>query len=653
MKKYSLILFTFLIGFLNSNAQVGGPVVFTVGNDTIWGAEFERVYSKNNRTDAKPTVQELEEYRELYIKFKLKVKEAYAMGMDTNAAFQNELAGYRKQLSKPYLTDKEVNDRLINEAYERLQTEIDASNLMVYVSELASPADTLKALARIEKWYRMINEEGIDFAQLAADSSQDEYGRKYKGRLGYFTAFNMIYPFENVAYTTEVGGVSKPFRTQYGYHILKVNDRRPARGEVKLAHILIRKNNDAEIAEKKVKIDAIYERVKKGENWEDLVMQFTEDFTSRTRGGELGWVTSIGGNMPEAIREAAFKLEKDGAISEPVLSEMGWHILMRLEKRGLRPLKEMEEFLKFKISKDSRSQLNQIAVLHRIRTENGYQENRQNIESFLKSLDSSILLNNWKPSGIHLSNQELFSIAEKKYTYSDFSTYVASYKNADPKADLEKVKSDMFKNFSNGANLDYEESMLEEKYDDFKYLMQEYRDGILLFELTNKLVWTKASEDTSGLESYFAANRDTYLWKERLSYRAYHCSDKKTAKKVKKMLKQEKPDSELLATLNATNPLALRIDQKVTEAGADPLIDALDWNKRLQKLKDGSKNRVYIVVDSVLQAGRKELRETLGPVTSDYQDYLEELWIGTLKEKYPVVLNEGALSQLFQKKKSN
>ncbi|MCB9245079.1 MAG: peptidylprolyl isomerase [Flavobacteriales bacterium] len=651
MKKLNLIIFTILICFLQANAQKGGPVVFTVGSDTVWGAEFERVYSKNNRSEEKPSLADLEAYRELYIKFKLKVKEAYAMGMDTNAAFQKELAGYRKQLAKPYLTDKEVNDRLINEAYERMKTEVDASNLMVYVSELASPKDTAEALARIEKWYRMITEEGIDFAQLAADSSQDEYGRKYKGRLGYFTAFNMIYPFENVAYSTEVGAVSRPFRTQYGYHILKVNAKRPARGEVKVAHILIRRNNDAEIAEKKLKIDAIYERLKKGENWDDLVMQFTEDFTSRTRGGELGWVSSIGGNFPEAIREAAFKLEKDGALSEPVLSEMGWHILMRLEKRGVRPLKDMEEFLKFKISKDSRSQLNQIAVIKRIKEENKYTENRANIDGFLRSLDSSILNNTWKASSMHSTEDELFRIAGKKYTYSDFSKYISSYKNADPKADLNKVRMDMFRSYSDNANLDYEESILEEKYDDFKYLMQEYRDGILLFELTNKLVWNKASEDTSGLENFFEANRDKYLWKKRLAYRAYHCSDSKTAKTVKKMLKKGNTDAEMLAAVNANNPLALRIDQKVVEQGSDETVDHLDWNKKITKIKDGSKNKVYIVTDSILPAGRKELRETLGPVTSDYQDHLENQWIESLKLKYPVVLNEKALPLLFDKKK--
>jgi len=649
---FRILLFTLLLNCTFAFGQKGGPIVFTVGNDTVWGAEFERVYSKNNKNpDQRPTQAELEEYLDLYVKFKLKVLEAYSLGMDKNEAFIKELAGYRKQLAKPYLTDKEITEKLIAEAYERMKVEVDASNLMVHVSTMAFPEDTLKALKRIQNWSRLIKEGKMTFEQLAKDSSTDEHGRKYEGRLGYFSAFNMIYPFENMAYSTPVGATSEPFRTQFGYHILKVNDRRQYRGEVKVAHILIRVNSEAEYTEKKLKIDAIFNRATSGEDWNELVLQFTEDFGSRAKGGEMNWIKSIGGNVPPELRELAFSLDEIGSIAGPIKTQLGWHIIKKLDEKAILPFEQTKEFIKYKISRDSRSQLNQKAVLKRIMKENNYTPYQKSIDKYLNSIDSTIIFNVWKHGPEHRTDEVLFTISDKKYTFKDLSIFTDYFKNSDPQATLDNVRKSLFEQFRDQSNFEFEEGVLEEKYDDFKYLMQEYRDGILLFELTNKVVWNKASEDTTGLQEFFNNRRDDYLWKERLAYRSYSCSNKKTAKKTKRYIKKKWDDSVILKKLNQNDPLALRIDTKVVEKGSDSLIDGLDWNKRIQTLNDGSKNRVYIVIDEVKPPGRKALTETMGPVTSDYQDYLEKIWISELRERYPVKINEGALDELFTNKK--
>jgi peptidyl-prolyl cis-trans isomerase SurA len=630
-------------------AQIGGPIVFTVGQDTVWGAEFERVYSKNNKKKGvKPSLEELQEYQDLYVKFKLKVMEAYSQGMDTNTQFIKELAGYRKQLAQPYLTDKEVTEKLMREAYERMQWEVDASNLMIHLNSLLTGKDTVAVYNRISNWKKQIN-NGADFSQLAADSSTDEYGRKYRGHLGYFTAFGMIYPFENQAYNTPVGQVSEPFRTQFGYHLLKVNAKRPARGEVHLAHILIRVNNESEVEDKKLKIDAIYERLKKGESWDDLVLQFSEDFelSNRNRGGDLNWVKSIGGNVPNNVREAAFAIPRNGDFSEPIKSEMGWHILKRLDHRGLKSFEESEDLIKFKISRDSRSELNREAVLNRVKKENKFVEVPGSLDKYIASLDSTFLLNIWEPTETQVGNTPLFTINGRPYTYQAFTGMLYDIPQMDRNADIPTIVKTLYHEFVVKSNLGYEEEILETKYDDFKYLMQEYRDGILLFELTNEMVWAKASQDTTGLKEFFEANRDKYQWKDRLVYRTYHCSTKKTAKKVKKMIRKKADDTSILAKMNKIDPLAVRIDQKVTEKGSDSLVDALDWNKSFQVMKDGSKNIIYVVKDQMLNAGPKKMQETLGPVTSDYQDKLESEWIAELKEKYPVKINDGALNNLF------
>jgi len=650
MKQLRILLITLCIGVTSASAQKGGPIVFTVGIDTVWGAEFERVYSKNNKNpEVRPTQEELEEYLDLYIKFKLKVLEAYSLGMEKNKSFKKELAGYRKQLAKPYLTDKEITGRLIDEAYARMKTEVDASNLMVHVSTMAFPEDTLKALQRIRNWHTLISEGKMTFEELARDSSTDSYGRKHEGRLDYFSAFNMIYPFENKAYTTDIGEMSELFRTQFGYHILKVNNKRPARGEVKVAHILIRTNNDSEYETKKPKIDAVYKRVVAGENWNDLVLQFTEDFGARSNGGEMNWIKSIGGNTPKELKELAFSLENIGDIAGPIKTELGWHIIKKLETKDILPYDRMKEFIKYKISRDSRSQLNKKAVLSRIQKENNYSPNQSSIDKYLKSLDSTIIYNVWNPGAEHQTNEVLFTIGSRSYTFFDMSGFAGNYKNGDPKANIENVRQSMFNSFRDESNLSYEEDILEKKYDDFKYLMQEYRDGILLFELTNKVVWKKASEDTVGLESFFNARRDDYKWKERLVYRTYKCSNDKTAKKVKKCLKKKVDDSVILQKLNQNDPLAVRIDQKVVERGTDSLIDAFSWEKNFHTLNDGSKNTVYLVIDEVKAPEFKELKETMGPVTSDYQDHLEKLWLTELRARYPVKVADNALDKLFRK----
>ncbi|MBP7346871.1 MAG: peptidylprolyl isomerase, partial [Sediminibacterium sp.] len=331
-----------LFATLQVKAQKADPVVFTVANDTIYGSEFERVFSKNSKPGKiKPTNEELEEYLQLYIKFKLKVKEAYALQMDTNSNFKTELAGYRKQLAQPYLTDKEVTDQLINEAYERMKTEVKVSHIMVRLSTSALAKDTLIAYNKIMQFRDKITKDKMPFDTAAFNYSEDESAKFNFGDLGYFSTFAMIYPFENMAFTTPIGQVSMPFRTQFGYHIIIVKDKRAARGDVKAAHLMIRFNNESEVESAKKKVDAIYEKIKGGEDFNTMVQQFSEDFGTRSRNGELNWINSTSGNVPAIFRETAFSLNKIGDYSAPVKSDFGWHIIKLLEKKPLVPFDEL------------------------------------------------------------------------------------------------------------------------------------------------------------------------------------------------------------------------------------------------------------------------------------------------------------------------
>ncbi len=636
---------------MSTFAQRGGPVVFTVDQDTIWGAEFERVFNKNNRTpDIKPSMEELQEYQNLYVRFKLKVKEAYSLGMDTNEAYVKELAGYRKQLAQPYLTDKTVTEKLIKEAYDRMKYEVDGSNLMIHLSPVATPEDTLAAFQKISRWRELIASGAISFEQLTRDSSTDEHGRTHAGRLGYFSAFNMIYAFENQAYTIPVGGLSPVFRTQFGYHVVKVNDKRPARGDVKAAHILIRINNEADYAINKPRIDAIYDKLSKGEDWNQLVLDFSEDFNTRERSGELNWIKSIGGNVPEAFREAAFEL-KDGKYSKPVKSELGWHIVKRIEQKPMPSYDEVKESVKLKITRDSRSELNKEAVLARIKGENDFVVLEKNWVEYTSFVDSSSMTGmNWKPAD-YLKNDSviLFSIGPVDYSNADFTNYIKQNPaNGKPEPLFYIVT--MFDAFCDLKNFEYEESILEEKYPDFKYLMQEYRDGILLFELTNKMVWSRATEDTTGLKNFYESHKEDYQWKDRAVCRLYTCNNVTTGKKVGKALGKGYSDEKMLDVFNKKNPLTLKISEKIIEQGQDSLIDGLNWSGGIQSISESGNTQTFVRIDSIIPSGQKLMKEAMGPITSHYQNHLEDTWIDELKTKYQVRITNGALEQLFSSK---
>jgi peptidyl-prolyl cis-trans isomerase SurA len=650
MKKFFIGLLTGVISISAALAQKGGPVIFTVAKDTVYGAEFERVFSKNSKPGkGAPAMEELEEYLQLYIKFKLKVKEAYALGMDTNQAFIQELAGYRKQLAVPYLTDKEVTDQLMQEAYDRMKTEVRASHIMVRLSPDASPKDTLEAWKKINEWRNKITKEGMAFDSVAYQYSEDESARFNFGDLGYFSSFAMIYAFENMAFTTPVGQVSAPFRTQFGYHILTVKDKRPTRGDVRCAHIMIRFNNESEVDASKVRIDGIYKKLTSGEEFSTLVQQFSEDFTTKSRNGELNWFNSTANNIPAVFRETAFSLKNVGDYSEPVKSDFGWHIVKLIEKKPLAPYDELRESIKYKVQKDQRSEKNKEVVLIRIKKENNFTEMPKALVQYIALADSGITKTDWTPNDklTKLNTTALFNIGGKNYTYQDFNSFIKANASNKTAAGKEGVVRTYYNDFVNKSNMDYEDAMLETKFPDFNFLMQEYRDGILLFELTDKMVWSKSVEDTTGLNKFFNANRDKYMWGERAELQQYTCKDEKTAAKTRKLVAKGTLPTEVLSKLNAKDPNAVKLTEKLIEKG-DKAFTQIQWQTGIQEMPSVDQTVTFIHISKIKTPERKALHETLGVATTDYQTQLENEWIASLQQKYPVIVNPNGLEQIFK-----
>lgn len=514
--------------------QEAGPAIETLGTYPVPAREFAYVYKKNNASAADyGTRASVTDYLTLYTNFRLKVLDAEKHGLDTTQAFRRELDGYKQQLAQPYLTEKGVTDQLVREAYDRMSQEISASHILIRVAPDASPADTLAAYRKTEALRQRVTTGGEDFGTVARATSEDPSAKENSGKLGYFTAMQMVYPFESAAYRTAVGQVSQPIRTSFGYHLIKVNDRRPAQGETKVAHLMVRVTPQAPKADSAAahkKINELYARLRKGESWNKLVSQFSEDAGSAPNGGELPPFST--GRMIPAFEEVAFKLQKPGEIAPPVQTPYGWHIIKLIEKQPLPPFAKMEPTLKSKVGKDSRSELNRAAFLKRIRQENQFREIPAAKTLAFAQADTSLTNGRYKFAAGQLRTPAtkgkggkavkpgadklpLFTIMSQPYPVGDFLAFAQQHQRPRPTAAPEFAMQQLYDQYVDQSLTDYERSHLPTKYEDYRMLVQEYRDGILLFQLMDQKVWSKAIEDTAGLQKFFAANQANYQFGQR------------------------------------------------------------------------------------------------------------------------------------------
>ncbi len=511
--------------------------LFSIGDTSISAEEFQYVYNKNNvNKDSAFDRADVEEYLDLFVKFKLKVKEAKALELDKKASFKQELEGYRKQLAKPYLTESKVTDLLVKEAYERMKTEVKAAHILINVTPNAAPADSLAAYNKIDSIRRQIVEGNLTFANAAKQFSQDPSAKKNEGNLGYFSAFQMVYPFESASYSTAIGEVSKPFRTRFGYHIVNVNDKRPSRGKVKVAHIMIRSNDAMPVEVKnqhKEKIDALYKQLKAGEDWKKLCSQFSQDLSTSKKGGVLPWIGT--GSVDPTFESAAFGLEEEGALSAPVLSPYGWHIIRLDDKKPLADYETVAPELKERIKKDSRSQQSKKVLLKRLKEENNFVPNELNIKSATARADSSLLQGKWEfdSTATHL-NDVLFTINGLNHNVDSFYHFVKKRQKPRRGLTVEALMQRNFDDFVEKALTSYEESQLASKYVDYRMLLKEYHEGILLFELMDQKVWTKAIKDTVGLKAFYTANQQNYQWEERVEAIIFDAATEEVLQQVKR-----------------------------------------------------------------------------------------------------------------------
>ena len=611
-------------------------IIMTIDNDSISKAEFDKVYSKNNTKKSAYDMDDLREYLELYINYKLKVKEAESMKLDTNQTFVNELRGYRKQLAQPYMTDKSVTDKLLNEAYERMQYDIHASHILIGCMDDALPKDTLKAYNKAVALRTKIV-KGANFGEVAKESSDDPSAKNNRGDLGFFTALQMVYPFETAAYSTDPGNISMPVRTRFGYHIIKVEEKRKAKGTIKVAHIMVKlpsEASDSLAAIAKSKIDEIYKELTEGASFEDYAAKFSDDKASGRKGGELPPFGT--GRMVPEFEKAAFAIEKDGDFCAPVRTSYGWHIIKRIELTPIPTFDEKKNELKNQVSRDSRANLGKESKIAQIKEEYKFTEYPKNYTEFSKKLDTTLTNGSWNAESVKGLNKPLFKLADKNFTQSDFAKYINSHQSKKTNSTPQQVAYNLYRQYVDESCYSYEEENLERKYPEFAALMKEYRDGILLFDLTDKKVWSKAVKDTAGLESFHDNNKNNYMWGQRLDASVYICNSPEISKKVRKYLKKKKTSTDIQTLVNEDSQLNLTVKEGLFQKGDNDIIDQVVWIPGITKDIVKENSVAFVEIREVVDPTPKELSEAKGVITADYQNFLEKQWIEELRNKYQV-----------------
>jgi|WetSurMetagenome_2_1015567.scaffolds.fasta_scaffold15697_4 peptidyl-prolyl cis-trans isomerase SurA len=647
MKK--LFFFLLVSTLWPATAHAQDEVLLTIDGLPVYRSEFERIYHKNNNIqgyEAKPPA----EYLDMFINFKLKVLEATRLHYDTVPSFITELTGYRDQLSKPYLQDRQFIDQLIREAYYRTINEVNASHIMVKLPANATPQDTTLAYNKamsIRK--RLVH--GESFELIATEESDDPSSRLNKGRLGWFSAFTMVYPFENAAYNTPVDSFSMPVRSRYGYHIIRVDQFRPALGEIKLAHIMVyagANDGSGTIAYKKEKIDSCYQLLLNGASFADMVKKYSEDPGARRNMGQMRWLRS--GELPSGIEDVVFALADSGDFSIPVQSEYGWHIFQLQTKRPIAPFEQLRPQLEERIMTDERGKKTQNSFIRNLKNEYSFTEYPQNITALERLMDSSVYKGQWKIPDAATLNLPVCSFANKKYTQRALAEFIAQTRHYNDHDSYQTIINRKYDELSNQELLSYEKGRLEEKYPDFKNLMEEYHDGILLFNIMDQTIWSRSVSDSSGLRDYYNHHLTEYQWKERADWSLYIVQDRRLAKSTlalaKKRYKTPINADEFIKMVCADSTACVTVTDQRTEKGNPlPVADAL-WKKGFTKTyTEGDRVKIFVVND-ILPPKAKLFQETQGQVTADYQSSMDNKWIETLRKKYPVVINRDVLEKV-------
>ncbi|MCH7409566.1 peptidyl-prolyl cis-trans isomerase [Belliella sp. DSM 111904] len=635
--------------------KVATPVsLMTIGNEEVYADEFLHLLSKNRSfLEKEGTISkaDFEENFDLFVNFKLKVKEAENRGLHQTEEFDREFSMFKEDLIKPYLIKNSLQEGELMKAYNRMQEIVKASHILLQFPNNATREDTI-AVFRMAQKLKTQAEEGEDFNELALNHSEDPSARENKGNLGYFTALQMVHQFEDAAFGLKVGEISEPILTDYGYHIIKLEDRKPNPGEIRVSHILIRSQSNDPVSEERIlrKVSEIYAELQKPESvWEDICAQYSEDQGTKNTGGLLPLI-GIGSVIPEFER-VAFSLNEIGEISPPAKTPYGYHIIRLEEKRSLPQFEDMEAMIKSKILRDSRSTLIQSQVTSIQKARYQFLENETLVDSLEAFFDKSSRNEAIeKIQKTNLSNRVIFSAGGEERTVQDLFDFMQSSGQV-VRVGNRNLMSAWYEKFVETKLNQAEENDLASNNKEYQLTLKEYRDGILLFTLMNENVWQKALEDSLGQVAFYEEHTDRYQWKERVEAIIVKMSKDDFTSSVKRFLADKKYQENLVSRLENTflndNPLAFTVDKDVFEMESHPVLSRAIANKAFQEIK-ANNNTYFVLLGGKIPPGRKKFEETRGKVIQDYQEYLDQSLLETLKSSYIVKVNEEEKNRVYE-----
>lgn len=638
-----LVFFTLNLAF----SQEKDEVLLKVDGEPIMTSEFLRVYNKNLDLVKDESQKDVDGYLKLFTEYQLKLKEARRLKLHEDAKYQREFLRYKNQLTKNYLSENKVTDALVKEAYDRGNLDINASHVLVRLDENAT--DTLNAYNKVLNLRERVLNEGFDAVKKEAHNGKTIFLED----LGYFSAFKMVYDFETAAYNTPKGEISMPFRTQFGYHVVKVNDKRPSRGTITAAHIMIALEQKDTLLDPEQRINDIYKKIQQGESFESLAKQFSDDKSSARNGGKLSPFKS-GQLSSTEFEDQAFALKNDEDVSEPFKTEYGWHIVKRIDLKPIQTFEELKPTLESKVKRDSRSKLINAAMVNELKKRYDISYNEDAKGYFESILSNAYFTRSWKLPEEFEKDNVLFTINNKSFTYNDFGNHLLAAQRLyiNKTMPFSNVVNTEFDRFFESNILQYREENLEFENEEFANILAEYRDGLLLFDLMENEIWNKASKDSTGLEEYYKANKSKYQWGKRVEVLMASSANKNKLQEALKMMKNGKSEEDIKAKLNTDSEKHIIFTKGVYDLSDSRLPNDFEAKEGLSKIYRHNDAFHVMDVKAVMPEAIKTLEEARGNVINDYQSELETNWIDGLYKRFSVEVNEKVLESVKTKIKN-
>ena len=642
----NLLLLLLLATYFTGISQKKNDVLLTIDEEPVYSLEFKQVFNKNLDLVIEESQKNVDGYLGLFIDYKLKITEAYKQNLDKNETYIKEFEKYEDQLSKKYIFDKRIASQLLDEAYERGKEELNADHILVLVNFNALPKDTLIAYNKIKIAYDKAV-SGEDFETLVVNYSEEPGAKNTKGKLGYFTVFGMLYPFETAAYNTEVGGISKITRTAFGYHVIKINDRRLKKPKINVSHIMIFSNKDKKEENSEERINELYAMIMQGESFENVAKQFSEDKSTGKVGGQIKTFGPGDLRAPE-FEKAAYSIKNEGEILAPIKSSFGWHIIRLNEKFTIPSFEEQKPDIEKKINTGARANFVTQTISNKIIAKYGYKEGQNYSPYFNTYLTDSIYKKKWVYTPIPSEdNKVFFTIGTKEIMYSDFAKYIRDHQRLGKKySDKDRLLLDMYGVFKNEALKNYYKERLELENEEYAIIINEYRNGLLVYDVMKNNIWEAAKSDSIGLKKYYTATKDNYMWKERVDVDIISSTNNESAKKAQELLNEGMEIMKIKELLNTEGKVNVIITSGIYEIDQNELPEGLKIKTGVSEIYKRDSSSVVVNVKEVIEPSVKEFINVRGIVLSNYQSEIEKRWMKSLRDKYKVEINKKSLKKI-------